>query len=50
MREVLTPNHGTAIGSGPAIKAIKNKILEYNEDDVIAMEVIDIKLRELFDK
>jgi len=28
---------------------IKNKILEYNEDDVIAMEVIDIKLGELFD-
>jgi len=29
-------------------QSIKNKILEYNEDDVIAMEVIDIKLRELF--
>ncbi len=29
---------------------IKNKILQYNEDDVIAMEVIDIKLREIFDK
>ena len=28
---------------------IKNKILEYNEDDVVAMEVIDKKLRELFD-
>jgi uncharacterized protein len=27
---------------------IKNKILEYNEDDVIAMEVIDKKLREIF--
>ncbi len=29
-------------------KNIKNKILEYNEDDVIAMEVIDKKLREMF--
>lgn len=31
-------------------QSIKKKILEYNEDDVIAMEVIDMKLRELFDK
>jgi len=31
-------------------QSIRSKILEYNEDDVIAMEVIDMKLSELFDK
>jgi uncharacterized protein len=40
--------YGDWLDSGD--QSIKNKILEYNEDDVIAMEVIDIKLRELFNK